>query len=244
MSESHSLAPGEIHVHHADADDSSPADDALRDTLSVTELARAARFHFDRDRRMFIVGRALCRIRLGEYLALPPAEVPIELLPHGKPALAAGQNPDRIEFNVAHSGGLVVLAFSRGIRVGIDVEWTGREVGDRDAIARRHFAPGEVARYLALPDDQKPQAFLDCWTRKEAFVKALGDGLSVPLADFEVEFAPGKSARLLATRGRACQENNWSLWSWTPEPGFTAALAAEGRDITLKILGKFSLPRA
>lgn len=173
---------------------------------------------------MFAVARGLLRILLGEYLSVDPGDLEFELLPHGKPRVILSQNPDRIEFNIAHSGNLVVMAFARGIPVGVDVEWCGRKIGDRDAIAERFFAPGEVRRYEALPDAEKHRAFVNCWTRKEAFVKAIGDGLSMPLSEFEVAFELDQPVRIIS--GAA---SDWTLWSWEPQPDYAAAAVAKGQ---------------
>lgn len=171
---------------------------------------------------MFTVARGLTRIVLGEYLSLQPSDLKFDLLPHGKPMVAPVQNPDKIEFNIAHSGNMIVMAFAIGIRVGVDVEWSGREIGDRDAIAERFFAPGEVSRYQALPEEEKHRAFVNCWTRKEAFVKAIGDGLSMPLSDFEVSFERDQPARIISDTANA-----WSVYSWEPKFDYAAALVAE-----------------
>ncbi|MEK8024321.1 MAG: 4'-phosphopantetheinyl transferase superfamily protein, partial [Candidatus Hydrogenedentota bacterium] len=192
---------GEVFALQARADDASFKDDDLRATLAPDELERAARFHFDRDRRMYMLARGLSRIILGHFLSIAPSAVCFEFLPHGKPVISASQNPYKLEFNYAHSNGLVLFAFSREARVGVDVESAAREVGDRDEIAARYFASGEVERYRALPDHQKPRAFLNCWTRKEAYIKAIGDGLSMPLSKFEAAFELDQPARLLTIHG-------------------------------------------
>lgn len=187
--------------------------------LSEDERARADSFVFERDRRRFIMARSLLRRLLAARCGIPPQSVSFVYGAHGKPALANSE----LCFNVSHCDDLVVVALSHGLEVGIDIEAV-RAVDDADRIAARFFGPREVDEYRSLETPDKPIGFFNCWTRKEAFIKACGDGLSHPLDRFEVSLAPGQPARILRvgdTPGSAC---GWSLESFTPAPGYVAAL--------------------
>lgn len=177
--------------------------------LSADERERARRFAFERDRRRYIVARARLRQLLGERLAAAPESLQFLYSPNGKPALAGRAGQRDLRFNVSHCGELAAYAFAEGCEVGVDVEEV-RELPDADEIAMRFFAPRERAAYLRLRPRERAQGFFNCWTRKEAFVKALGEGLSHPLAAFDVSLA----ARC-----------GWSLCSFVPAPGFVGAVA-------------------
>jgi 4'-phosphopantetheinyl transferase len=200
-------------------------------TLSDDERARAARFHFDRDRRRFAAARALLRSILAGYLQVPADEVAFTYDPNGKPRLAGGG----LSFNVSHSHGAAVFAFTSEREIGVDIE-RHPAPDDGDAVARHFFAPAEVAMLDSLPAAARPAAFLRCWTRKEAYIKARGDGLSLPLDSFEVSLEPGAGPALLATRPDPEEARRWSLVDLSRHcPGYVAALALEGGDPTLTI---------
>ncbi|HET8672337.1 MAG TPA: 4'-phosphopantetheinyl transferase superfamily protein [Thermoleophilaceae bacterium] len=200
-------------------------------TLSDDERARAARFHFDRDRRRFIAGRALLRSLLGNYLETPPHKVAFRYDPNGKPRLTGGE----LSFNVSHSHSAAVFAFTSERGIGVDIE-RHPAPDDGDAVARHFFAAAEVTMLDSLPAAARSAAFLRCWTRKEAYIKARGDGLSLPLDSFEVSLAPGAGPALLATRPDPVEAGRWSLVDLSRHcPGYVAALAFEGGDPTLTI---------
>ena len=214
------LAAGEVHVWSAFLDELPPARLAW---LSADEKDRAARFYFEPDRNRFVAARALLRDLLGRYLGLDPAALVFGYGPRGKPSLAGG-----LRFNVSHSGGLALLAFSEDRELGVDVEQE-RPVPEAESIAERYFSPGEGRELGRQPAAERPQAFFRCWTRKEAFIKATGDGLSRPLGDFEVTLAPGEPARLLRVEGDPEEAGRWWLEGLEPAAGFAAALAVRGR---------------
>jgi 4'-phosphopantetheinyl transferase len=201
---------------------------ALSAWLRDAEQRRAARFHFDRDRRRFIVARARLRQLLAARLGVRPESVELVYGRNGKPALARRFADTGWGFNVSHCDELAVYAFSRSSDVGIDIEAI-RAVREADDIAARFFSRRENDAYRAQAAQDKPLAFFSCWTRKEAFVKALGDGLRVPLDQFDVSLAPGEPAQILrvdSTLGDAC---GWRLDSFSPLPGFIAAVASHPR---------------
>jgi len=193
--------------------------------LSAAERERARRFAFGRDARRFVVGRARLRQLLGARLGVPPESVELISGARGKPALAnSGRNS--LRFNLSHRDDLAVYALSWGCEVGIDVEAI-RPLPDADAVAARFFSRREHAAYRALDPCDRPLGFFQCWTRKEAFIKALGDGLSHPLDSFDVSLAPGAPAELLRVEPVPGDDRGWRLTSFFPAPGFVAAVVAE-----------------
>jgi 4'-phosphopantetheinyl transferase len=212
-------------VWHASLD---PGPDRLRQlegALSRDERERADRFRFDRDRRRYVAARGILREILGSLLGTEPAALRFDYGEHGKPMLRKGCGGGDIFFNIAHSADRGAFAVAATGEVGIDVEVV-RPVPDFAAIARRFFAPTESAAIEALPASLRTQAFFLCWTRKEAFIKALGEGLSHPLDAFTVSVAPGAPARLLqaATGGTA----GWLIHDLSHLPAFACALAVRG----------------
>jgi 4'-phosphopantetheinyl transferase len=208
------LKAGTIEILTARLDAWGATAHALSRWLCDTEQRRAARFRFDRDRRRYIVARARLRQLLAARLDVRPECVEFRYGPNGKPALAPRFATTGWHFNVSHCGGLAVFAFSREGEVGVDVEAI-REVRDADAIAARVFSRRENDAYRALPGHEKPLAFLRLWTRKEACVKLLGNGLCAPLDRFDVPLAPD-------------EPRAWRLESFTPLSGFIGALATRG----------------
>jgi 4'-phosphopantetheinyl transferase len=192
--------------------------------LSSDERRRADRFVKPSDRQRFIARRAQLRKLLGERLGVPPNSVVLSFAPHGKPLLAAPLDRSGITFSISHSGDVSVYAFASRADIGIDVEAI-RTVEDADRIAAIAFSRLEYETYERLPVADKAIAFLNCWTRKEALVKATGHGLSSPLAAFDVSLAPGEPAQLLRL-GSCHGDSGWRLYSFLPAAGFVAAVAA------------------
>jgi len=163
---------------------------------------------------------------LGERLGVRPETVELTYGPNGKPALGPRFAWAKLHFNASHCEDLAVFAFATGRQVGIDVEAV-RLMDDADAVAARFFSPAEYAVYRALPPRHRPLAFFQCWTRKEAFIKALGDGLSFPLDQFDVSLVPGEPARLLRLGDLPGDRSGWRIESFTPEAGFVAAVVTQ-----------------
>jgi len=197
--------------------------------LSDAERQRASRFAFDRDRNRFIVARARLRELLAKRLGVAPESIELEYGTHGKPALARGRPGPDLRFNVSHSEDVAVYAFSRGREIGIDIEAI-RVIRDADDIATRFFSRRENEAYVALDSRDRPLGFFNCWTRKEAFIKALGDGLYYPLDCFDVSLAPGEPAKILRVQDTPGDECGWCLSSFSPAPGFVAAVVSECRE--------------
>ena len=221
------LARDEIHVWRAALDSQDQPLSALERTLAPDELNRAARFHFQRDRRRFVVGRGVLRMILSRYLDLAPEQISFAYTAYGKPALAPPADQARLSFNVSHSGELALYAITRERAIGVDIEHM-RDNVEHEQIAARFFAPVEHTRLCALPAEMRSAAFYACWTRKEAYIKAHGKGLSLPLDGFIVSLAPGEPAALLQTLEDPNEASHWSLQELFPGPGYTAALAVEG----------------
>jgi 4'-phosphopantetheinyl transferase len=190
-------------------------------------MARAERFHFRIDRQRWVVGRGVVRRLLGNYLGVRPAEVRLWYNSHGKPALAGESGRGGVKFNVSHSGELLLLAIGKSRAVGVDVEHV-RPMPDWRELAGRFFAPTEIASLDRLPDAERHRAFFQCWTRKEAYVKAHGLGLTLPLDRFAVTLAPDEPARLVSTDHDPAQLGRWTLRDVSPRSDYVAALAVEG----------------
>jgi 4'-phosphopantetheinyl transferase len=227
------LTEQEVHVWQAELDLAPGRVEELHCVLTADERERAARFHFDRDRDRFIVAHGVLRDILGRYLEVEPGVLRFRYSPYGKPALAGRFDGERIRFNLAHSDRLALYAVTRGREVGIDVEYVREDLAD-EQIAEQFFSPQEVGVLRSVPKDRRKEAFFNCWTRKEAYVKARGEGLSLPLNQFDVSLAPGDSAALVSTRGDAREASRWSLQEISPGPGYVAALAVEGHSWQLR----------
>jgi 4'-phosphopantetheinyl transferase len=228
------LADDDVHLWRASLDQPEPGVRQLVGTLCDDERARAERYRFEQDRRRYIVAHGALRAILGRYLGLPPHQVQFSYGPHGKPYLSQGSSRSPLQFNLSDSHELALYAFTRGRRIGVDLEHV-RPMPDADQIAARFFSPRENAAWQALPPDQRQGAFFRCWTRKEAYVKALGEGLAQPLDEFDVTLAPGEPARLLHVEGDPQAAARWTLTTLVPAPGYAAALAVEGIDWRLSL---------
>ena len=222
------LPRGVVHVWRASLEKSQEKRDVLWRFLSPDERARAERFHFEVHRHHFIVGRGLLRWLNGRYLSIPPQDIQFTYEAYDKPTLAT--NP-ALQFNVSHSHEGLVIAFCWETAVGVDIEYINRKLDDMDNIARRFFSATESAAYLSVADSQKPDTFFNCWTRKEAFIKAVGEGLSFPLDEFEVSLLPGEPAQLLKVRGSEQEAARWSMRSFDPFPGYRGALIVESQEL-------------
>lgn len=198
----------------------------LKQNLSVDELGRAARFHFSKHRDRFIVCRGTLRVILGAYLCQQPADVKFVYGANGKPALAEVPGRRSLYFNLSHSSELALCALKRDSELGIDVELI-RPVPEAMQIARRNFSAAEC-RYLDAVGQLLPETFFECWTRKEAYIKATGDGLSVPLDEFDVSISSREPARILNIKGDTVRASQWSLYTLRPSGKYVGALAVDG----------------
>jgi 4'-phosphopantetheinyl transferase len=214
------LQSNDVHVVLLRLDQALPGE---RDLIDGAERARADRFLFDRHRRRFITSHAWVRIVLGRCLDRAPESLRFLVGPYGKPRLADAALD--LRFNLSHAGERALLAVTRGQEVGVDIEQE-RAIAHAD-LARRFFAPSECQALEAMDASEQIPAFFRCWTRKEAFIKAIGHGLACPLSGFEVSLADDESPQLLRSctaiaGGLEC----WRIVSIPVEPGYRAAVAA------------------
>jgi surfactin synthase thioesterase subunit/phosphopantetheinyl transferase len=219
------LAGDVVHIWRAPLEQAPECLEVLERTLSADELHRADRFHFPRDRRHFVAARGTLRTLVGRYLGREPGAIQFAYSPQGKPML--GPEADGLRFNLTHSHGLALVALARGREVGVDLEKVRADF-DGERLADRFFSAQETAQLRSLPAPRRREAFFRCWTRKEAYVKATGMGLRLPLDCFDVSLTPG-SAALLAARHDPGEVRRWSMRDLAPAPGYAGAVAAEGQ---------------
>lgn len=228
------LAADDVHVWHVSLASSGTSVGQLNHLLSPAERARADRFHFKMDCERFTVGRACLRIILGRYLQTDPAVIEFTYGKYGKPQLTTATDElGQFKFNLAHSHNSALYAFTLGREIGIDIERISPEFA-REEIAERFFSASEVELLSRVPSQMRPEAFFTCWTRKEAFVKAKGIGLSLPLDQFDVTLSPLAPAELLRTHWDESEALRWSLQTIDLGPDYAGAIAVEGHDWRLK----------
>ncbi|MET0547014.1 MAG: 4'-phosphopantetheinyl transferase superfamily protein [Caulobacterales bacterium] len=200
-------------------------------TLSDDEKARAARFVFEKHAARYRAGRTQLREILASYLDVGPSEIAFQYGANGKPDLAPALN-STLRFNLAHSEDLAALAITRDVQIGLDIEYV-RPI--EDGVARHHFSPKEYADLSSLQSEGWRDGFFRCWTRKEAVIKALGDGLSLPLDSFDVTLLPTEPARLVRNAFDAAAPSEWMLHHFEPAKGCMGAIAAntKGQKLTI-----------
>jgi 4'-phosphopantetheinyl transferase len=218
----------EIHVWQAALDRGEEILGQLEVTLSPEEKARADRFHFANDRNRFVVARGLLRELLGRYLHQAPAGLEFSYGQHGKPSLSGENALSGLSFNLSHSSGLVVYAFAKKRNLGIDVEQVQRENAGED-IAKRYFSAREVNDLRTLPQEARVEGFFHCWTRKEAYLKATGMGLQIPLDSFAVSLLSSQPVQFLGG-----VEPCWNLAAYHPADGYVAAVVYDGAPSFIK----------
>lgn len=227
------LERDEVHVWRASLDLEASSIQSLRWTLCVEEQQRAERYHFPKDRDRFIVARGLLRAILSFYLGKKPRDLQFVYNQYGKPALSESDNRETLCFNLSHSRGLALYAVTQNRNLGVDLEHIRTDFPCEE-IAERFFSPKENAVLRTLPLDMKHKAFFTCWTRKEAYIKATGKGLTLPLDQFDVSLIPKEPAMLLSIAGNHQAACRWSLQELIPDPDYVAALAVEGAGWQLK----------
>jgi 4'-phosphopantetheinyl transferase len=223
------LPEDEVQLWRLDLDAIGADEARWQSLLSSDETARASRFHFQRDRQRFVASRALLRTILGNYLAIEPSSLSFSYSKREKPSLGPAHSGSGITFNVSHSGVIALFAFTCHRDIGVDVEQV-RHSSDLDAVARRFFSAHEQDQLATLASEARIEAFFRCWTRKEAYIKATGDGLALPLSQFDVSVAPGEPNALLATRPDASEAERWLLREVPAGSGYLAAVCVRGHD--------------
>ncbi|HEX3282861.1 MAG TPA: 4'-phosphopantetheinyl transferase superfamily protein [Pyrinomonadaceae bacterium] len=230
------LDVSEVHLWQASLE-GRPAD-IFESFLSADELARANRFHFAEDRTHFVVARGLLRNLLAAYLGIDCAALRFSYGVKGKPFVVL-EGQTQINFNLSHSHGRAAFAFTRGRELGVDLEYVKPDF-DAESIATRFFSRSEVLALRTVPAEVRNQAFFNCWTRKEAYIKARGEGLSMPLDEFDVSLRPGEPAALLNNYREEREVKRWSMKKIPTPADFVGALVVEGHDWQLK---SFSLEK-
>ncbi len=233
------LEDDQVHVWRADLDWPEAVVHHLRQTLDAAEIARAERYRFQRDCDHFMVARGLLRSILGRYLKVEPDTLRFRYGAQGKPYLIKPQlNSDEdaaLRFNLSHAAGVVLLAVTHNRELGIDLERIRPEFAS-ETIAEQFFSPPEIAALRSLPVEVQPAAFFNCWTRKEAYLKARAEGLSFPLDQFDVSLIPGEPPVLFSVHGEPHEIERWSLHQLDPGPDHTGALVIEGHSCRLRNL--------
>ncbi|HEV2583522.1 MAG TPA: 4'-phosphopantetheinyl transferase superfamily protein, partial [Ktedonobacteraceae bacterium] len=222
------LQSGEVHAWRAALEQPDAVCARLQATLAPDELAKAVRFHFARDRQHYIIARGILRTLLYGYTKVHPLSMRFAYNAYGKPSLDMAGVEQDIRFNLAHSRDLALYAFTLSHEVGIDVEYMKTDI-DAEQVARHSFSPEEQAALRALPPGERLQGFYNGWTRKEAYIKARGMGVSLALDSFDVALKPGDPAALLRSREDAREPMRWKLMELEPGEGYAGALAVEGQ---------------
>ena len=217
-----SLQVGQVHVWRICLEQEDEFLERFRRTLAPEELDRAGRFRFERLQRHFIASRGFLRDVLARYLPQKPADLRFNYNDYGKPSLAGEHS---LEFNMSHSHDVGLVAVTRDAAVGVDVEHIRADFAS-DEIARRFFSRLEVEIFNSLPQHEQVAAFFRCWSRKEAYIKAIGKGLSQPLDGFDVTLAPSEPPALL--RAGDDDTRTWSFSDIDIGPDYASALAVEG----------------
>jgi len=224
------LKPGEVHVWLAHLPEALPQIEELTTVLSPEETERAQQFRNTTQGQHWQLTRAILRRLAAHYAQANARDLGFVLGPHGKPALAR-PGDSGLHFNTSHSGEYAVFAFTHAGEVGVDIEQLRKEMPRRDDVARRYFAPGEWKQLEAMPEPERGRAFFDCWTRKEAFVKARGEGVFSGLDQFEVALA---EPRLVRLTGGNPQE--WSMAALPAVAGHTGAVVVRGTGCDFRAL--------
>jgi 4'-phosphopantetheinyl transferase len=224
------IAPDELHLWLLHSPDFANQLPHLQTFLSAHELARAASFHFPKDRDAYIIRHGILRLILSRYLQQPPAEIEFHYSARGKPEIKTTTSP--LHFNDSHSADFVLYGVAAACPIGVDIE-KARPIPEFEEIAANYFSPREVAMMRALTPELRMQAFYTAWTRKEAFLKATGEGIGENLAKVEVTLAPNDQPEILAVPGDPQARSEWKLKAFSPAPGYLAAAAFRHQDLTL-----------
>lgn len=217
------LPTGVVHLWQRELPASSPDLEQCRELLSAEEREKALRYRIERPRSDYVLTRGTLRFLLAQYLQLTPSDISFRYTQYGKPFLSPDSD---LRFNVSHSHGLALMGFVRRREIGVDVEQV-RAQEDAKKLAERFFSVRERDNLRDLSGDQLHAAFVRCWTRKEAYIKAKGGGLSLPLYQFDVSIEPDPKQALLATRPDRSEANRWTIYNVSAKSGYAAALAVE-----------------
>ena len=221
------IYPNRVHVWRVYLDLAKIQRESLLGMLSADEVERAGSFHFERDQKCFIVARGMLRKILGQYLGKNPHKLRFEYTSHGKPVLAGKPSHDALRFNLSHSGSFALYAITRGRNIGIDLEYKNDDVAV-EQIAQRFFSKGEISSLERIHENKRNEVFFQYWTRKEAFLKATGQGLSFPMERVDVSLISGLSLSPITLLGDKRESSRWYVQDLFPGGGYAAAIAVEG----------------
>ena len=199
-------------------------------------MKKALSFHFEKDKNQYIAARGQMRFLLAAYKKIKAADIQFKYNKYGKPYFQGSE----LFFNISHSRHLGLLAVSLHFPLGVDIEWKRPDFGGVE-IAKRFFSPIEVKSLLSLAKDQQNEAFFNCWSRKEAYIKGQGLGLSIPLDQFDVSLTPSEPAKLLSTRHQPSAVNEWTLKALFPDPNYAGAIAVKAKEWKLIQFDEFDI---
>lgn len=205
---------------------------SLKQTLSEEEREKARRMRIEKPRNYYMASRGLLRLILAAYVKQPPEQLEFEYGPDGKPALSDKLNNMGITFNVSHSHGLALCCVTHKREIGADIEKMREDMEITD-IAKRFFSSREYEELIKLPLKHQKRGFFNCWTRKEAYLKATGQGLTFPLSQFDMSLTPGEPAAMIAHQSDPGQVSMWSIVDLDVGPDYAAAIAVEGKGFTI-----------
>jgi len=220
-----SLHPNQVHIWSVNISEHINKLPIYWEFLNDKEKAKAAQFKFDKDCNCFVVARGVLKKLLSIYLNLKPKEIEFQFADYGKPYI---NHPSKIQFNVSHSKDAILIGFVRNDSIGIDTEYTKRKIEVKE-IARQFFSQEEYQSLMALNSEYQLQGFYNCWTRKEAFIKALGSGLSFPLNQFVVSLDSSTKAELKKTKWDSTEKEKWTLQSISQRENYIGAFAVKGK---------------
>lgn len=232
------LKAKEVHLWHGELDLDPRALFEIKKSLPNYEVVKSKRFQFERDRNRFLATRAILRNLLANYLKEDPTDFEFDQGSHGKPKLIHPKGMNQLLFNLSHSENRAIFAFSWSCELGVDIE-CHREITDLATIAKTNFNRNEWSSLLRLPKEDHLAAFFRCWTRKEAFIKAIGEGLSYPLDQFEVSFLNDEPTQVVWAQRE--QPSHWWIWNLPVGHRASAALAANDADLQLNTMDFSSL---
>jgi 4'-phosphopantetheinyl transferase len=224
------MADDEVHVWFIKLCDDRSLIESAYSVLSKDERERAERFRFDWTRTTFVLSRGVLRTLLARFCDSPASSLEFDYGSEGKPFLANGGS--NICFNMSHSAAISVFAVSRGREVGIDVE-KHRPLVDVESIAARFFSPAEHRELMRMAESERNVAFFKCWVRKEAYIKACGGGLSIPLDSFRVSCAKSEQTALISVCGNSAEPSRWKIEDFSPLPRYSGAVAF--RDVCCEV---------
>jgi 4'-phosphopantetheinyl transferase len=224
------LSGNEVHIWYVCLNQFDNYVDQMAQILSDIELKRAERFHFLQHRNQFITAHGLLRKLLADYMNIESDRITFEYSRNGKPYLSEKFSKEKIRFNLSHSNNYALFAISVEREIGVDIEQIC-EFADMDKIAEQVFSTKEIAILRSLPDSEKKRVFFIFWTRKEAYIKAIGKGISSALDTIDISSYPFNAAVSIDAGENSEDKNHWTIQDLLPLPGFAAAFAVEGDEV-------------